>query len=529
MPDCASCATGRGNLPGVTFPAIVNHPKQIIASALAAVVLFAALLIPERGWEPPADAATDVPASNVASADLAPAGAGPFRWNDDALWRRLERRFEQARALGCDEAAAEIGTGLRRVDRLLNELGEASVPTDERWSEIESTMFGVAATVAACPEGAPAYIEVYSDIRSRLKEHSVAWEPNAREVKERMYRMLYGLRVAVEQILLQMDGSDASDLVLVRGDDEPSTSRSVTIRGVDVHSGDILVSRGGFPTSALIARGSDFPGNFSHVSLVQVDKNDQLYIIEAHIDRGLTVASYGRYFADSKLRVMLLRPRHDLPQIEDDPELPHVAASRALARAHRNQVPYDFEMDYTDPERLFCSEVASSAYAELGVDLWAGISTISAPGLKRWLAHFGVRNFETQEPSDLEYDPQLVVVAEWRDPDALFGDHVDNAVVDAMLEGAENGDDLEYPALMLPVARVAKAYSLVLDAFGRIGPIPQGMSATAALRNRAYHARHNRLAAAVHERALAFEDSTGYRPPYWELVEMARDAVRSAG
>ena len=37
-----------------------------------------------------------------------------------------------------------------------------------------------------------------------------------------------------------------------------------------------------------------------------------------------------------------------------------------------------------------------------------GISRISSPGVARWLAAFGVRRFETQEPSDLEYDPQLV-------------------------------------------------------------------------------------------------------------------------
>ena len=92
-------------------------------------------------------------------------------------------------------------------------------------------------------------------------------------------------------------------------------------------------------------------------------------------------------------------------------------------------------MDYTDPGKLFCSEVASSVYRELGVILWTRSSTISSPGLRRWLAGFGVTHFETQEPSDLEYDPQLVVVAEWRDPKALRDDHIDNAVIDVMLEG----------------------------------------------------------------------------------------------
>ena len=120
-----------------------------------------------------------------------------------------------------------------------------------------------------------------------------------------------------------------------------------------------------------------------------------------------------------------------------------------------------------------------------------------AKGLRRWLAGFGVENFTTQEPSDLEYDPQLVVVAEWRDPQTLFKDHIDNAVTDAMLEGAEAGDNIEYSALLLPFARIAKGYSFVLNGLERTGPVPEGMSAPAALRNRSYTRRHQALARTV--------------------------------
>ena len=45
----------------------------------------------------------------------------------------------------------------------------------------------------------------------------------------------------------------------------------------------------------------------------------------------------------------------------------------------------------------------------------------------------------TLEPSDLEYDPQLTVVAEWHDPGTLFKDHLDNAVTDVLLEDANSG------------------------------------------------------------------------------------------
>lgn len=196
-----------------------------------------------------------------------------------------------------------------------------------------------------------------------------------------------------------------------------------------------------------------------------------------------------------------------------------------LDRARREHIPYDFTMDYEDPTRLFCSEVASQGYRAQGLTLWMGRSTISRPGLRQWLGSFGVRHFETQEPSDLEYDPQLAVAAEWRDPATLFEDHVDNAVTDAMLEGADRGDRLRYPWYQLPLARVLKGWSWLRERSGGAGPIPEGMTPAAALRNRSYNARHDRLSAEVLRGAEAWRTARGYPPPYWALVGLAREAV----
>jgi hypothetical protein len=154
-----------------------------------------------------------------------------------------------------------------------------------------------------------------------------------------------------------------------------------------------------------------------------------------------------------------------------------------------------------------------------------GISTISATGLRSWLGAFGVRYFETQEPSDLEYDPQLRVVAEWRDPETLYQDHADNAVTEAMLEGAERGERIGYARYLLPVGRMMKAYSYALNVVGLVGPVPEGMSAEAALRNRWYSERHAAARSLVMEKADAFEQAKGYRPPYWQLLQMAREAL----
>jgi hypothetical protein len=145
------------------------------------------------------------------------------------------------------------------------------------------------------------------------------------------------------------------------------------------------------------------------------------------------------------------------------------------------------------------------------------------------MAGFGVRHLRTHGPSDLEYDPQLRVVAEWHDPDTLFRDHVHNAVIDAMLEQAEAGAPLGHAAWMLPVARVLKAYSAVRVALGGEGPIPEGMSATTALRAQWLAERHTELAARLLERVESYQAQHGRRPPYWTLVALARESAQEPG
>ena len=194
-----------------------------------------------------------------------------------------------------------------------------------------------------------------------------------------------------------------------------------------------------------------------------------------------------------------------------------------LREVGARHIAYDFAMDTADPTRLFCSEVASWAYRQQGVRLWMGVSRISSPGLAEWLAAFGVRHFETQEPSDLEYDPQLVVVAEWRDLEGLWQDHVDNAVVEVMLEGAEAGQRLGYPVFALPVARLAKAFSVLANALGRVGPVPEGMSAVSALHHRSFARAHADGKQRLLVAAARFARERGYRPPYWELLRLARE------
>jgi len=477
----------------------------IIAATL--VVVFLVLSIPSRDSPPP----------------LSTRATG-FSWNQDAYWDTLEAKYRNLRQSGCGEAGLVAGPELAGLGASMAGLETEPVAAEAPvLDSVERGFFDLGPYAAACPQFARDYVLLSGRMRGAIKQQSRHWDVGDDAVRERLYRLLYGSRGVIEEVMLHHPDSVAS---LLPGTNEPSATPAAIVQGVEIHSGDMLVSRGGYPTSALIARGNDFPGNFSHVALVYVDSATHVAsTIEAHIERGVVISSAAEYLADKKLRILVLRPRADLPQLEADPMLPHRAAGRAIQRARREHIPYDFTMDYSDPSHLFCSEVASAAYRDVGIRLWMGMSTISSPGLRRWLGSFGVRHFETQEPSDLEYDPQLVVVAEWRDPATLRQDHIDNAVIDAMLEGAERGDRLGYPWYQLAPARLAKAYSWILARFGKTGPIPEGMSTAAALRNSAFSKRQRLLASRVSAAADSVGRAQGYPPPYWKLLELARQAV----
>ena len=450
-----------------------------------------------------------------------------FVWNRDAFWSELERQFVQARSAGAGARSAAIDESLSGVGRQLDLLETRDFPVDAPvFAALEAGFFQAGPLVAATPDRLPDFLRAYGRMRRLVKRQSAHWPPAARATRERLYRLLYGGRAATEEAMLQAPRDRWPPLLA--GDDEPSQTPAAVVRGVTLHSGDILVSRGGAAASALIARGNDFPGNFSHVALVHVDAaTHAVSVVEAHLECGVVVSPFETYLRDTKLRILVLRLRADLPAVAADPRLPQRAAETARREATRRHIPYDFAMDYSDPSRQFCSEVAFAAYRAVGVNLWLGVSQLSTRGVISWLYTLGVRHFETLEPSDLEYDPQLAVVAEWRDPETLLKDHLDNAVTDVLLEAAERGEPLGYDVWQLPIGELLKVYSVAKDSLGGVGPIPEGMNAPTALRVQKLKTRHAAIRARLAAGVDRFQAEHGYLPPYWTLVSLAREAMKA--
>ena len=278
--------------------------------------------------------------------------------------------------------------------------------------------------------------------------------------RDRLYRLLYGGRAAVEEAMLQAPPGTLP--AVVRGDDEPSSTPSAEILGVQVHSGDILVSRGGAPTSALIARGNDYPGNFSHVGLVHVDGRlpGRLGGRGAHRARGRGChpprVPEGREAARDGAAAAR-RPAADRREPHAPARGGHGGDARRPRAAHPVRLRHGLR---GPPKALLLGGRLGSVRAVRRHALDAPFEHLLAGA--RLVAR-GVRCDPLPDPGAFRPGVRPAAcrggrVAATRR--TLFADHVDNAVVDAMLEGAERGDTLDAPWYLLPCGTPGQALQL---------------------------------------------------------------------
>ena len=348
--------------------------KKILYGLFVVACLYLVLLIPD----------SNKPVLPIES------GGIPFAWNQDDFWEKLEHDFIVAKKMQPNQLDSVLDSLKNKAELMVAAIPADNISqTDKSFKEVENVFFSLAPLIAVKNAELNWYLGYYNRIRNLVKFQSQHWDMNNLAVRNTIYRLLYGMRAAVEEVLIQADSKLINPVLIVK--DERAITPATRIFGIEVHSGDLLVSRGGAAVSALISRGNDYPGNFSHVALLYVDeKTGKAHLIEAHIEKGVAVSSVEEYEQDKKLRFMVMRPRQNLAALIADPMLPHKAAKMMFDESQNRHIPYDFKMNFYDSAAMFCSEVASYAYRKNGLQFWQPVSTISSPGIVNWLHDFGV-------------------------------------------------------------------------------------------------------------------------------------------
>lgn len=187
----------------------------------------------------------------------------------------------------------------------------------------------------------------------------------------------------------------------------------------NLQSGDVILSRGIRSVSASIARMALEDGNFSHLIFVyQPDRAKREFVtIEAHIEVGVSIFPIEELLkSEGYGRMVLYRYR-------GDPEVAHNAAKRMydLVLEHRKRnrganPRYNFAVDMSREDQLFCSQVVHKGYreetsGELSIPLYRSHFIMENP---KFLRDLGVSTLTTFAPGDMEVEPRFEMIAEWR-------------------------------------------------------------------------------------------------------------------
>ena len=437
----------------------------------------------------------------------------------------FHKKFVQARDFSPREAESAYWRLLGEGEWFLTEIRSAEkTPPLDFFGRLEEIAIEMAAAASAREEHFAGASRFLGEVRLALKESSRRWPRDDGKLASALYSCLYGVRTALEEALLQLNRKRNNPLALIR--EVPSAAPHARVKGVKVHSGDILLTRGDNAVASLVARGSSRPGIYSGASIVHLEAGSgAATVIGAEMGGGVWKKNFGDFLAEKNYDALLLRVAPDHSALEKNPLAAARAADYALSVVEKNPL-YDTRLDWRDDSRLYGEELLLAAFKREGIELWPFRGVPGSPGLAAWLHSLGVRNLSLLVPSDLEYEPGLALVAEWRNIEQIRQERIKNALYDALTAGAGMGDRLGYPMDEAPLALLVKGWSVVQFYRGKESKIPDGMGALDALRYRAFTGRvYPHFEKNLRGAAVWLNKKQGFEPTFWQLAGLAKKTI----
>lgn len=205
-----------------------------------------------------------------------------------------------------------------------------------------------------------------------------------------------------------------------------------------IQNGDLLLSRGDAFTSGVISRIGAIDNQFSHIAIVYVDDGELMgqkgkkYVVESVLNAGLQILPLEEYMTHTKARWVIFRLKNVKSEEATNEQTVMSVASRWLAqKAKTEKVCYNFTMDLHDPKCMFCSQAISAAldyackspnvkceafpsYQNPALLSFPLAYTSYKPEQNPLMHLLNMSVSETFAPADVEVDPRLDFVAEYR-------------------------------------------------------------------------------------------------------------------
>lgn len=238
-----------------------------------------------------------------------------------------------------------------------------------------------------------------------------------RLVKEIVYAQAYffGTKSGDTSIVYQKDQSNKLDCVFV-----------LTAEGVNtcVSSGDILISKNTLPTSSFIGSTTMLFDDYSHVGVVYVVQGKP-YIISADVHDGLKIReTKAELLAYPKAILEIYRLKDKKLARSVDAATEEVAFRIKSQQCGENKEKcsrgggYDFEMDLSTDESVYCAEVPIIIYKKVKAKQKVGIDPFPLPvwnypldgKRKKFLGDFFDIKNPFPSPGDVQINPDFELI-----------------------------------------------------------------------------------------------------------------------
>jgi len=215
----------------------------------------------------------------------------------------------------------------------------------------------------------------------------------------------------------------------------PSSFLNPKFDQLEFQSGDILLIRSNSFVSATIARIGDEDGQFSHAALVYVPTpNSPPLVIESTAKSGVSIHPLEDVLNSHAPRILVYR--HSDSAIAAN-AAEKMALHIKLKESKGEIIPYDFHLDLNSSESYFCTELVKTAFILAGAkpkNLPTYPTSVAIFEGHLFLKQMGIRSLVTFAPSDIEVDPHLTLVAEWRNLELTGRTRLQDAILTSVLD-----------------------------------------------------------------------------------------------
>jgi len=236
-------------------------------------------------------------------------------------------------------------------------------------------------------------------------------------------------------------------------------------KGLDsIEAGDLLLSRGEAFTSAVISRIGAVDNQFSHIAIVYEDdgtimgQKGRKYVVESVFNPGLQIIPLEEYMQHAKARWAIFRLSNVKNEGATEGKKIAVEASKWLAwKAKNENICYNFTMNMHDEQCMFCSQSVAlaiehvCAQKDMKCESFPSYQnplmfsfplayTSYKPDQNPLMRMLNMTVRETFAPADVEVDPRLDFVAEYRNLGFIESARMYDMIFTKMFQWMETGE-----------------------------------------------------------------------------------------